>query len=201
MLASMFRMFCFFILVCLLAPACDRIKDTPVPNPLTGLELKPISDTLALNGKGEIDILSSIQIRFAYDVGLRAERFVNSWLGVNLSIGLSFLRDQQNLEILAKPTKYEAFASAGEIRVKHIPFQQKETIQSELFAGFTSVGLSFKKSPRLPVIRIQTGIQSFIWRRTRREYAGTRPIATESKFGDSNPALFFQGSVGKSVPF
>jgi hypothetical protein len=61
MLKPMFRNVYFFLLICLLAPACDKVKNTPAPDKITGLELKPISLNLMANGKTEIDILGSNQ--------------------------------------------------------------------------------------------------------------------------------------------
>jgi len=57
----MFRTLFILFLICLLANACDRVKDTPVPNVLSSFDLKPVNVNLLVNGKGDIDIAAANQ--------------------------------------------------------------------------------------------------------------------------------------------
>ena len=65
----MFRSVCFLLLICLLANACDKVKDTPVPNTFSSFELKTVNVNLVLNGKSDIDIAAANQ--FPGEVSIR----------------------------------------------------------------------------------------------------------------------------------
>lgn len=54
----MSRFWSFLFLLTLLATSCDKVKDQPEPDLLNGLELKPISLELVIQGKTDIDILA-----------------------------------------------------------------------------------------------------------------------------------------------
>ncbi len=65
----MFKIASFLLFICLLAFACDKVKDTPAPNVLTGIELKDLNTSLVLNGKGDVDLASLNQ--FNEEVSIR----------------------------------------------------------------------------------------------------------------------------------
>lgn len=54
----MSRICSFLLLLSLLATSCDKVEDQPEPNLLEGLELKPISIDLVIQGKTDINILA-----------------------------------------------------------------------------------------------------------------------------------------------
>ena len=69
----MSRFICFFLLFCLLSTACDKVKDSPAPDPISNLELNSLNTNLIMNGSGEIDILALNNIQSEVTIRIKEQ--------------------------------------------------------------------------------------------------------------------------------
>ena len=142
---------------------------------------------------------TSIFNRLAFDAGLRFEKFMNSWFGINASFGLSYLQDELQFLLPEKVTDYEVVANLNELQVKPIRVNATEKVESSLAAGFLGLGISLRPSQILPVFRMQVAAQSGFWSRNVIN-SGKPGSEIKEAFKLNEPIYFFQISAGKSIP-